>query len=249
MVDKGIIALRHGYDEIMSERDLTERMVWIREEVAQAVRQSGRALEDVSLVAVSKLHPAKSIRALYEHTKQLDFGENYVQEAMAKQDELATLPLRWHFIGGLQSNKAKYIAGQFALIHSVDSAKLATMLNKKACSLGVVQDILLQVNIAGETQKSGVAEEGLNQLADEVAAMEGLKVQGLMTMPPFFDEPERARPVFAELRELRDRLALRMDRKLPHLSMGMTGDFVPAIEEGATLVRIGTKIFGARPHK
>lgn len=243
------MTLRHGYDEIMSEQELAGRMVRVREEVAEAAEKCGRSASDVQVVAVSKLHPAADIRTVHEQTGQLDFGENYVQEATAKQDELSGLDVRWHFIGGLQSNKAKYVAGRFALVHSVDSAKLATMLDKKARSLGVVQDILLQVNIAGEEQKSGVAEDGLNRLADEVAAMEGLRVQGLMTMPPFFNDPERARPVFAELRRLRERLSARMGKELPHLSMGMTGDFVPAVEEGATLVRIGTRIFGARPQK
>ncbi len=233
----------------MNEKELAGRMLRVREEVAETAEKCGRAADDVQVVAVSKLHPGAAIWTVHTETGQIDFGENYVQEATAKQEELSTLNLRWHFIGGLQSNKAKYVAGKFALVHSVDSAKLATMLNRKACSLGVVQDILLQVNIAGEEQKSGVAEEGLNRLADEVAAMDGLRIQGLMTMPPFFDDPERARPVFAELRRLRERMAARMDMELPHLSMGMTGDFVPAVQEGATLVRIGTRIFGARPQK
>lgn len=147
----------------------------------------------------------------------------------------------------MQTNKAKYVAGRFSLVHSVDSSKLARALHNKAVSLGVVQDILIQVNIAGETQKSGITVEGLPQMAEEVLGMAGLRLVGLMTMPPFFDDPERARPVFARLRELRDGLEPRLGAPLPHLSMGMTGDFVPAVQEGATLVRIGTRIFGARP--
>jgi hypothetical protein len=228
------------------KQELAERTAEVREALAHAARQAGRAPEDVTLVAVSKLHPASDIRALAE-TGQTEFGENYVQEALSKQEDLAGLDVNWHFIGGLQTNKAKYVAGKFALVHSVDSSKLAKALHNKAVSLNTVQDILIQVNIAGETQKSGVETERLPELAEEVLGMEGLRLAGLMTMPPFFDDPERARPVFARLRELRDGLETRLGVKLPHLSMGMTGDFVPAVEEGATLVRIGTRIFGARP--
>jgi pyridoxal phosphate enzyme (YggS family) len=209
------------------------------------MRRAGRAPDDITLVAVSKLHPASDVRALAE-AGQVDFGENYVQEAVAKRDELADLGLNWHFIGGLQSNKARFVAGSFALVHSVDSAKLARALHKKAVGLGVVQDILMQVNIGGEAQKSGVAVDGLAALAEEIEGMAGVRLTGLMTLPPFFDDPERARPVFARLRQLRDGLEERLGRGLPHLSMGMTGDFVPAVEEGATMVRIGTRIFGAR---
>ena len=232
----------------MSERsrELAGRRDEVLEALADAARRAGRSPGDVTLVAVSKLHPASDIRDL-AGAGQVDFGENYVQEASDKQAELADLPVRWHFIGGLQSNKARFVAGNFSLVHSVDSSKLARALNKKAASLGVVQDILLQVNIAGEEQKSGVAEGCLPQLAEEVMAADGLRLAGLMTMPPFFDDPERARPVFARLRELRDWLERRLGTALPHLSMGMTGDFVPAVEEGATLVRIGTRIFGSRP--
>lgn len=232
----------------MSNRknELAERTQQVKEALAEAARAAGRKTEDVSLVAVSKLHPASDIRALAE-TGQVDFGENYVQEALGKQEELADLDVRWHFIGGLQSNKAKFVAGNFALVHSVDSRKLANTLSNKALARETVQDMLLQVNIAGEEQKSGISVESLPELADAVMEMDGVRLCGLMTMPPFFDEPERARPVFARLRQLRDELEGRLGISLPHLSMGMTGDFVPAVEEGATLVRIGTRIFGARP--
>lgn len=232
----------------MSNRknELAERTQQVKEALAEAARTAGRKTEDVSLVAVSKLHPASDIRALAE-TGQVDFGENYVQEAVGKQEELADLDVRWHFIGGLQSNKAKFVAGNFALVHSVDSRKLANTLSNKALARDAVQDILLQVNIAGEEQKSGISVENLPELADAVMEMDGVRLRGLMTMPPFFDEPERARPVFARLRQLRDELEGQLGISLPHLSMGMTGDFVPAVEEGATLVRIGTRIFGARP--
>ena len=234
----------------MSDRksELAEHLAQVKEELAEAARSAGRAPGDVSLVAVSKLHPASDVRALFE-TGQVEFGENYVQEALGKQAELADLAVNWHFIGGLQSNKAKFVAGNFGLVHSVDSRKLAQALHKKASSLGRVQDILIQVNIAGETQKSGINEENLPQLAREVLEMDGVRLVGLMTMPPFFDDPERARPVFSRLRELKDDLEKRLGTTLPHLSMGMTGDFVAAVQEGATLVRIGTRIFGSRPPK
>lgn len=231
----------------MSDRktELAERTAQVKEALADAARQAGRMPQDVTLVAVSKLHPASDIRALAE-AGHVDFGENYVQEAVGKQEELADLSVNWHFIGGLQSNKAKFVAGNFGLVHSVDSRKLAQALHKKAVAKNVVQDILIQVNIAGETQKSGITVESLQKLADEVMGMDGLRLVGLMTMPPFFDEPERARPVFARLRELKATVEKQVGTGLPHLSMGMTGDFIPAVQEGATLVRIGTRIFGAR---
>ena len=228
------------------QRELAERAAQALDDLAAAARRAGREPGDVTLVAVSKRHAAEDIRALALEG-QTDFGENYVQEAVAKQETLADLKVRWHFIGGLQSNKARFVAGNFALVHSVDSLKLATALHKKAAALGVVQEVLLQVNVAGEAQKSGVAPEALVELAEGCMALDGVRLTGLMTMPPFFDDPERARPVFARLRELRDELETGLGTSLPHLSMGMTGDFVPAVEEGATLVRIGTRIFGERP--
>ncbi|MCJ2166065.1 MULTISPECIES: YggS family pyridoxal phosphate-dependent enzyme [unclassified Pseudodesulfovibrio] len=232
----------------MSNRktELAERMIELKAALDEAAARAGRDPEEVTLVAVSKLHPASDIRALAE-TGQTEFGENYVQEALGKQEELTDLEVNWHFIGGLQSNKAKFVAGNFELVHSVDSRNLAQALHKKAAGLNVVQDILIQVNISGEAQKSGISEENLHQLADEIMGMHGVHLVGLMTMPPFFDDPERARPVFSRLRELKDGLEKQLGTKLPHLSMGMTGDFVPAVLEGATLVRIGTRIFGVRP--
>jgi len=232
----------------MSDRklELAERAAQAKEDLAVAAKRSGRKPDEITLVAVSKLHPGSDIRALAE-SGQLDFGENYVQEAAGKQEELADLDINWHFIGGLQSNKARFVSGNFALVHSVDSRKLAQALHKKASTLETIQDILLQVNIAGESQKSGITVEMLPGLAEEVVELKGVRLVGLMTMPPFFDDPERARPVFARLRQLKDSLEKQLGTKLPHLSMGMTGDFIPAVEEGATLVRIGTRIFGVRP--
>lgn len=228
------------------ERILTERLAAVREDIATAARAAGREPEAVRLVAVSKLHPAEDVAAL-ARAGQVLFGENYVQEACAKQDELADLPLEWDFIGGLQSNKAKCVAGRFRIVHSVDSIKLARVLHKKAEELNAVQTILLQVNLCGEEQKSGIAEEDVDALLEGTLALEHVRVVGLMTMPWFCDEPERVRPVFARLRELRDRLERSFGVALPELSMGMTGDFVQAVQEGATMVRIGTRIFGPRP--
>lgn len=215
--------------------------------MAAAARRAGREPGDVRLVAVSKLHPAGAVRALYE-AGQREFGENYVQEAEAK---MAALPsdILWHFIGHLQTNKVRNVAGRFSLIHGIDSLRLARSLHDRAHSLGVVQDVLVQVNLAGESQKSGVLEAELPPLAEFLAGSASLRWRGLMLMPPFFDDPERARPWFARLRGLAESLRAGLGLPLPELSMGMTGDFEAAIEEGATLVRIGTRIFGERDVK
>ena len=223
--------------------------------VADAARAAGRNPEEVKLIAVSKRHPAEAIRILNKHG-QLDFGENYVQEAIAKQEELAELTINWHFIGHLQSKKAKDVAGKFAIIHSIDRVSLAQKLQKRMELLPVsgldgekqVQDILLQVNIGSESQKSGVDRDGLFQLAEQIADMPQLRIRGLMAMPPASCVAEEARPFFSSLRELRDDISARIGIPMEHLSMGMTQDYVQAIEEGATFVRIGTEIFGPRPY-
>lgn len=227
------------------EKLLAERLAGVHEDIAIAARAAGRNPEDIRLVAVSKLHPAEDVAALHL-AGQVVFGENYVQEACDKQDRLAHLPLEWHFIGGLQSNKAKFVAGRFRLVHSIDSIKLARVLHKKAAELDVVQEGLLQVNLCCEEQKCGISEQDVDALLEEALRLEHLRIVGLMTMPWFCDEPERVRPVFARLRTVRDALEQRFGVRLPELSMGMTGDFVQAVQEGATLVRIGTRIFGSR---
>ncbi|MEZ6852620.1 YggS family pyridoxal phosphate-dependent enzyme [Halodesulfovibrio aestuarii] len=225
------------------------------EKVAEAARNSGRNPKDVKLIAVSKRHPAEAIKILNKHG-QLDFGENYVQEALSKQEELAELTVNWHFIGHLQSKKAKDVAGRFTLIHSIDRLALAQKLQNRMQMLPVsgldgerkVQDILLQVNIGDEAQKSGVDKDGLFELAEQVAAFPQLRICGLMGMPPASCVAEEARPFFSNLRILRDELVTRIGIPMEHLSMGMTQDYVQAIEEGATFVRIGTEIFGPRPY-
>lgn len=228
------------------EKQLVENISEVKEEVAQACLRAGRKSEEVTLMAVSKLHAASDIEMLYNAGHRC-FGESYVQEALAKQDELSGLDIDWHFIGGLQSKKAKQVAGKFCAVHSVDSSKLAGLLNKKAEALDVVQTILLQVNIAGEEQKSGVGEEALPALVEEIQGYGNLKLTGLMCLPPFFGDPEGARPYFARLRMLSEGMEKLFGIELPELSMGMTGDFRVAIEEGSTMIRVGTRIFGTRP--
>jgi pyridoxal phosphate enzyme (YggS family) len=215
--------------------------------IGAAAQSCGRRPDSVKLVAVSKTVPVEKIREGIL-AGVVDLGENYVQEAREKIETLADQPLTWHFIGHLQSNKAKYAARMFDLIHSVDSVKLAQALDKEARKNGKLQPVLIQVNIAGEQTKSGVSEAAAVELVKQVSRLENLSVRGLMTMPPYFNAPEKVRPFFRKLRELRDRIAA---MNLPgvsmdELSMGMTGDFEAAIDEGATLVRIGTAIFGER---
>lgn len=227
--------------------DIKSRIDAVKARISQAAVDSGRAPDAVRLVAVSKTHPAERVRAALAagHTV---FGENYIQEARDKIAALEDTPARWHFIGHLQTNKAKYAVRLFELIHSVDSLRLAEAIDREAEKRGIVQRVLIQVNIAGEASKSGSAPEAAAALVRQAAALPHLSVEGLMTMPPFFDDPDRARPFFMRLREIRDAVATAGPTAfpLPELSMGMTGDFEAAIGEGATLVRVGTAIFGGR---
>jgi hypothetical protein len=225
--------------------DIAANLAQVRERIAAAARAAGRDPSEVRLVAVSKTKPAAAVRQAWE-AGQVLFGENYVQEARDKIAQVGPGPV-WHLIGHLQSNKAKLAASLFAVVETVDRPKIARALDRHARELGKELGVLLQVNVSGEPQKSGCSPEEAEALAQEVAELPGLRLMGLMTMPPFFDQPERARPYFARLRELAQRLA----RNLPpgsmeELSMGMSGDFEVAIAEGATLVRVGTAIFGAR---
>ncbi len=228
----------------MEQPGITERWQKVLKQMAAAARRAGRDPDSVRLLAVSKLHPAHDIRALFEAGQPM-FGENYVQEALSK---MALLPreISWHLIGHLQTNKVKSVVGRFSLIHGVDSLKLARSLHGQAEAMDVIQDVLVQVNLAEEKQKSGILVSELPPLAEFLARGTSLRWRGLMLMPPFFDDPDRARPYFARLRELAESLRTEFGLALPELSMGMTGDFEAAIEEGATLVRIGTKIFGER---
>ena len=219
----------------------------MQERIKEAARGCNRAESDIRLVAVSKTMPAETVKEAIE-AGMADFGENYIQEARDKFTALSAYPVSWHFIGHLQSNKAKYAVRMFDLIHSVDSLKLAKELDKFASKNDKVQQILIQVNVAREDSKSGVYVEDTIQLIKDIARLKNVAVKGLMTMPPYFNAPDRVRPFFATLRQLRDQI---QEENIPgismqELSMGMTGDFEAAIEEGATLVRVGTAIFGER---
>jgi pyridoxal phosphate enzyme (YggS family) len=226
---------------------LRDRLERVRERIKKAADAGNRSVDTIRLIAVSKTVPAGVVKEAVA-AGVTDLGENYIQEAREKIESLATLPVNWHFIGHLQSNKAKYAVRLFDLIHSVDSLKLAKELDKYAKKAGKIQSVLIQVNIAKEDTKAGVYVENTRQLLRDLSQLENISIRGLMTMPPYFNAPEKARPFFAALRELRDRIN---DEAIPHvslddLSMGMTGDFETAIEEGATIVRIGTAIFGER---
>ncbi len=219
----------------------------IGQRIADAAKGCGRDPGSVRLVAVSKTVDARRVAQAIDAGATI-LGENYIQEARDKFKALIDRPVEWHFIGHLQTNKAKYAVRMFDLIHSVDSLKLATALDNAARKNGKRQDILVQVNISGEETKSGTTEDDAIQLIQAISHLEHVHIRGLMTMPPYYDEPELARPFFNRLAILRRRIT---DMHIPgvamdELSMGMTGDFEVAIEEGATLVRIGTAIFGSR---
>lgn len=226
---------------------MIDRLERIRERIKKAAEKTDRAADSIRLIAVSKTMPAEVVQEAIE-AGVTDLGENYIQEAREKINTLATADVNWHFIGHLQSNKAKYAVRLFDLIHSVDSLKLAQELNKYAQKIDKIQAVLVQVNVAKEKSKSGVHVENTLELLKNIAQLENIAVQGLMTMPPYFNAPEKVRPFFAALRRLRDQInaAGLPNIALDELSMGMTGDFEAAIEEGATMVRIGTAIFGAR---
>ncbi len=226
---------------------MKERLENIRKRIRYAALRCGRNPEEIRLVAVSKTVSAERVREAIEAGVTV-FGENYIQEAQKKIGDLSDYPVSWHFIGHLQTNKAKYAVRLFDLIHSVDSLKLARELDIQAKKINKIQNILIQVNIGEEISKSGTTVEELKSLVKNISRFESLSVKGLMIIPPFYDEPEKVRPYFSKLRELRDQIKA---EKIPNiamneLSMGMTGDFEAAVEEGATLVRIGTAIFGKR---
>lgn len=229
--------------------DIAENLARVRERIEAAARRCGRDPESVRLVAVSKTVDAERVRKAIEAGAKI-LGENYVQEAQKKIEVLGH-EVAWHFIGHLQTNKAKVAAGLFDFIHSVDSLNLAQELGRRAKLRGKVLPVLLEINLAGEVTKFGAQEKETLLLAEKFSGMEGIEVKGLMTMPPFFEDPEASRPYFVELRKLGERLA---KEKIPgismeELSMGMSNDFEVAVEEGATLVRVGTAIFGPRPVK
>jgi PLP dependent protein len=236
----------------MNEANLQERLAAIRERMVAGAQQAGRTADEITLIAVSKTHSAATIRAAFELGVR-HFGENRVQEWEGKRTVLADLLADWHLVGHLQSNKAAKAARFFHSIDSVDDFALAQRLDRARAELGESRKlrVLIEVRIAPEESKSGVARDLLIPFAEQLSALSGLDLQGLMCIPPFLDEPERVRPYFSELRELKENLERRLGKRLPVLSMGMSHDFEVAIEEGATEVRIGTALFGTRalpPH-
>ncbi|MFU8818253.1 MAG: YggS family pyridoxal phosphate-dependent enzyme [Desulfurivibrio sp.] len=229
--------------------EIEENLAAVRARIAAAAERAGRDPATVRLVAVSKRVPAERLRQAIAAGQRL-FGENYLQEAQEKIAEFDPAgELAWHFIGHLQSNKAKVAAESFSMVETVDRLKLATLLDRHAAAAGRILSVLVQVNVGGERQKSGVTPEQTAELLREMARLPALRVAGLMTMPPWSAEAEESRPHFRRLRQLAEELAGRglLGRHgAVELSMGMSGDFEVAVEEGATLVRVGTAIFGPR---
>lgn len=230
---------------------LAARLARVRTQIAAAAEKSGRPAHEVTLIAISKTHPANVVKSLIA-LGATDIGENRVQEAEDKIAEVGRDNARWHLVGHLQANKAKRAVNLFDVIHSLDSIDLARRLDRLCVEAGRPSlPILIQVDLGHEETKSGIEETALAQLVEGVGQLSRLELIGLMTLPPFFENPEHSRPFFQRLRELRDELAVRGafgDRR-GELSMGMTHDFEVAIDEGATMVRIGTAIFGERSTK
>lgn len=238
----------------MNEQDLTERwramladnIAAVRASIAEAAAKAGRDANEIMLVAVSKTKPLEMVRIAY-NLGVTDFGENRVQDAMPKIAEFHPAGLRWHMIGHLQSNKVSKVVGAFDSVQSVDSLHLAQALNRHAEEQSIRLPVLLQVNVSGEESKEGVVLAEAPAVARQIIALPQLDVRGLMTIAPLVENPEEVRPVFRGLRELRDRLREELPQSAwQHLSMGMTDDYQIAIEEGATIVRIGRAIFGER---
>ena len=223
---------------------ITENLERVRLQIAQTAAKVGRAVDEIELVAISKTHDAVKVREAIEAEQRL-FGESRVQEARVKIPELPS-NLRWHFVGHLQKNKIRHALPLFELIHSVDSLALAQDINRIAEEDGLHPRVLLEVNVAGEGSKFGFTPEKLREDLENLLALPRLSILGLMTIPPIAEEAEASRKYFVQLRELRDRLQTEFHVDLAQLSMGMTQDFAIAVEEGATLVRVGTAIFGER---
>lgn len=224
--------------------DISHNLESIKQQITDAARRSGRAPEAIRLLAVSKTYPPETIRLAFD-AGQIHFGENRVQEAL---DKIPLLPseIEWHLIGHLQTNKVRKVLPLCAWIHSIDSLKIAAAINRVAGELDLTAKIYLQVNIARDEAKFGFSPSEIRQSLDQLQTMEHLHIEGLMTIPEFTDDSQKTRSHFAALRELRDELKTRSGLALPGLSMGMSHDFTIAIEEGATIVRVGSAIFGKR---
>ncbi|MGI6007994.1 MAG: YggS family pyridoxal phosphate-dependent enzyme [Ruminococcus sp.] len=225
-----------------------ENLKTVREKIEAACRRAGRDPEEVTLIAVSKTKPVEMMKEAME-MGQLDFGENKVQEITRKSEEMPS-EVRWHMIGHLQRNKVKYIVGLVSLIHSVDSFRLAETISQEAVKKNVTVPVLLEVNVAGEESKYGVTCEETAALAEQISKLPNIRIEGLMTIAPYVSDPEENRPVFRKLKQLgvdiKDKNMNNVNVNI--LSMGMTGDYEVAIEEGATMVRVGTGIFGERDY-
>ena len=237
----------HNQDLMVDPGLIRQRLSDVRQQIEETARRCNRAPEEICLIAIGKTHPPDVLEAAIEAGVS-DLGENRVQEAEEKIIALGRHAVRWHLVGHLQANKSRRAVKLFDLIHSVDSISLARRLDRLCVEESREElRVLIQVDLAGEETKSGVDDKELNSLVDAVAECPRLRLSGLMTLPPFFDNPEDARPFFSRLRKLRDELAVEeVFQGRGELSMGMTHDFVVAIEEGATMVRIGTAIFGQR---
>jgi pyridoxal phosphate enzyme (YggS family) len=231
---------------VIDSSALRTRLDDVRARIARAAGRAGRDPASVRLVAVSKTFPAEFVRAAAD-LGQVDFGENKVQEALPKMDQTADLPIRWHLVGHLQSNKAKK-AGRFDVVHSVDSAALVSRLDDAARAAQRTIELLVQVDLAGEATKHGAPEDEVAGVFEAARPLTGVRLVGLMLLPPAVDDTQAARPFFRRLRDVRDRLLAQgvAASALHELSMGMSHDFEVAVEEGATLVRVGTAIFGGR---
>jgi pyridoxal phosphate enzyme (YggS family) len=239
--------MNHGDQPTPLDADIAERLASVRRRIAEAAERAHRSPADIQLIAVSKTFAPEFVRAAAS-AGQRDFGENRVQEGLEKIDALAALQLNWHLIGHLQSNKAKKAAAAFGWIHSIDGRELLKKLDAASAELGGRPRVLVQVDLAREATKFGVGETGIHDLVSAALDAQALDLRGLMIVPPFPTDPEDSRPWFRRLRELRDDLVARgvpADR-LKELSMGMSHDFEVAIGEGATMVRVGTAIFGKR---
>ena len=226
---------------------IAENLEGVREQITQAAAKAGRRVNEIELVAITKKHPAEKVREAVEAGHTL-FGESRVQEARAKIPELSS-NLRWHFVGHLQKNKIRHALPLFELFHGVDSLALAQEMDRIAAEEGEHPRVLLEVNVAGEGNKFGFKAETLRAEIGSLLALPRLSIEGLMCIPPLTEEAEASRKFFVQLRDLRNSLEKEFDVKFPHLSMGMTQDFWIAVEEGATLVRVGTAIFGERPKR
>jgi hypothetical protein len=225
--------------------DVSKNLERVYEQIANAATKVGRAVDEIELVAITKTHPAETVREAVEAGHRL-FGESRVQEARVKIPELPS-NLRWHFVGHLQKNKIRNALHLFELFHGVDSPGLAQEISRIAGEEGMQARALLEINVAEEGSKFGFKTEALRTEMESLLELPRLSIEGLMCVPPVADEAEASRKYFVKLRELRDALEQEFDVKLPRLSMGMTNDFQVAVREGATLVRVGTAIFGQRP--